>query len=141
MRVSDCPLTIPPVLTPVVNLSAAGRLLALHDATHAVVVEGDRLVGTISKRAIGAAHPSCATSLTRGEARGRLERVVVADVMTPDPLVVSPATPLSEAIRLMRGARVSVLAVRDQDGVVGLITANDLLQALYRLVAPGRSEG
>jgi len=141
MLVSDCPLTTPPVLTPAVNLSAAGRLLALHGATHAVVVEGERLVGIISRRAIGAAHPSCATSLARGEVGGRLEGVVVADVMTPDPLIVSPATPLGEAVRLMRDARVNVLAVQDQEGVVGLITANDLLRALDRLVALGRADG
>jgi CBS domain-containing protein len=55
--------------------------------------------------------------------------------------VVSPATPLSEAVRLMRDARVSVLAIRDQDGVVGLITANALLRALDRLIAPARTEG
>jgi CBS domain-containing protein len=141
MQVSDCPLAVPPVLTPAANLSAAGRLLALHDASHAVVLEGARLVGIVSRRAIGAAQPSCATSLTRGEVRRRLEGIVVADVMTPDPLVVSPATPLSEAVRLMRDARVSVLAVQHQDGVVGLITANALLRALDRLIVPARSEG
>src|SRR5262245_18941905 len=100
LRVSDCPLTAPPVVTPAVKLGSAGRLLALHGATHAVVVQGDRLVGILSRRAIGGAHPSCATSLTRGEVRGRLEEVSVAEVMSTDPLVVSPATPLSEAVRL-----------------------------------------
>jgi CBS domain-containing protein len=140
MRVSDCPLTAALVVTPVVSLSAAERLLSLHAATHAVVVEGERLVGILSKRAIAAAHPSSATSLTRGEIRGRLEGVGVAVVMTRDPLVVSPATPLGEAVRLMRDARVSVLAVCDREGVVGLITANDLLRVLQRLVAAGMSE-
>jgi CBS domain-containing protein len=128
-------LTVPPVLLPAASISAAGRLLALHDATHAVVIEGDRPVGIVSKRAIAAAHPSSATSLTRGEIRGHLDQVTVADIMLPDPLMVSPATPLAEAVRLMRDARASVLVVSDREGVVGLITANELLRALDRLIA------
>src|SRR5262245_21367554 len=134
MRVADCPLTAPPVLLPATSIAAAGRLLALHDASHAVVVEGERPVGTVSKRALAAAQPSAATSLTRGEVRGRLDQVAVADIMMRDPLVVSPATPLAEAVRLMRDARVSVLVVCDREGVAGLITVNDLLRALDQLV-------
>jgi acetoin utilization protein AcuB len=140
MRVSDCRLRVAPVLRPAVDLSAAERLLSLHAAAHAVVVAGERLVGIVSKRAIGAAHPSCATSLARGEIRGRLEQVAVGDIMVRDPLVVSPATPLGEAVRLIRDARANVLAVCDREGLLGVITANDLLRALQRLVAPEPSE-
>jgi acetoin utilization protein AcuB len=139
MRVRDCPLASPVVLDPLASLAAAGRILALHDVRHAVVVERGRPVGTVSTRAIGAAHPSTATSLTLGEIRGRVAHVVVGDIMIRDPLVVSPATPLAEAIRLMRDSRVDVLVVRDQEDVVGLLTAHDLLGALDRLVSRGRS--
>jgi len=139
MRVADCSLAVPPVLLPAASVSAAGQLLALHDATHAVVVEGERLVGIVSRRAIMAAHPSSATSLTRGEIHGRLDQITVGDIMLPDPLVVSPATPLAEAVRLLRDARASVLVVSDREGVVGLITANDLLRALDQLVEPRES--
>src|SRR5262245_28743368 len=109
MQVSDCRLTFPPVLARATILSAAGRLIALHGVPHAVVVEHGQLVGTISKRAVSAAQPSVATTLTIGEVRGHLTRIVVSDVMTRDPLIVSPATPLAEAVRLMRDARVNVL--------------------------------
>jgi len=130
VRVHDCHLTPPPVLAPATSLSAAGRLIALQGVSHAVVVDHGRLVGIISTRAIGAAQPSAATTLTMGEVRGRLTQIVVADVMTRDPLVVSPTTPLQDAVRLMRDARVNVLVVCDQDRVRGLLTANDLLRVL-----------
>jgi acetoin utilization protein AcuB len=117
------------------SLSAAERTMTLHDVRHAVVVERGRLVGVVSKRAIGAAHPSAVTSLTIGEAQGRLAQVVVADVMVRDPLVVSPATPLAEVVRVMRDSRADVLVVCDQDDVIGLLTAHELLDALDRLAS------
>jgi acetoin utilization protein AcuB len=96
-------------------------------------------VGIVSKRAIGAAHPSAATSLTVGETRDRLTRIAVAHVMVRDSLIVSPATPLAEAVRLLHDSRSDVLVVRDQASVIGLLTANDLLRALDRLTSAERS--
>jgi CBS domain-containing protein len=61
----------------------------------------------------------------------------VAEIMIRYPLVVSPATPLSEAVWLMREVRADVLVVCDQDAVVGVLTTNELLRALGRLVASG----
>jgi CBS domain-containing protein len=140
MRVRDCELTSPVILDPAASLSAAERLVALHDARHAVVVERGRLVGVVSRRALGAAHPSAATSLTMGEIGGRLARAAVADVMVRDPLIVNPTTPLAEAVRLMRDARANVLVICDQDQVVGLLTATELLRVLDRLAFPDGSE-
>jgi CBS domain-containing protein len=136
MRVRDCGVSPPVVLSPAASLSAAGRLMALRGVRHAIVIDGGGLAGVVSTRALGAAHPSAVTSLTAGEIRGRLARVTVADVMARDLLVVSPATPLAEAVRLVRDSRLEVLVVRDQHGVVGLLTANDLLGVLDRLVPP-----
>jgi CBS domain-containing protein len=115
MRVLDCGLTRPLVVEPAASLSAAVRLAALHDVRHVAVVERGRLVGIVSTRALGAAHPSAVTSLTAGEVSGRLARLVVADVMARDPVIVQPATPLTEAVRVMRDARVDVVAVCDQE--------------------------
>jgi acetoin utilization protein AcuB len=137
MHVRDCPMVSPVVLSSEASLSVAERLLGLHDITHAAVVDRGRIVGVVSTRMIGAAHPSIATSLTRGEIHGRLDQLEVADVMARDPLIVSPATPLAEAVRLMKDARLDALAVCDQERLVGLLTARDLLRALERLTAPG----
>ncbi|MFQ3615350.1 MAG: CBS domain-containing protein [Cyanobacteriota bacterium] len=54
--------------------------------------------------------------------------VTVADVMTPDPLVVHPETPLNEAIKLIAERRVSGLPVVDADGkLVGVLSEADLM--------------
>ncbi|BAU42748.1 MULTISPECIES: CBS domain-containing protein [Cyanophyceae] len=54
--------------------------------------------------------------------------VTVADVMTPDPIVVHPETPLNEAIKLIAERRISGLPVVDADGkLVGVLSEADLM--------------
>ncbi len=140
MRVRDCRVAPPVTVEPAASLSVAARLLALHGVRHAAVVERGRLVGIVSARALEAAHPSAVTSLTVGEIGGLLGRVAVARVMIRDPLMVGPTTPLAEAARLMRDARVDVVAVCDEGGVMGFLTERELLCALDGLVTPGMSD-
>ncbi|MBD1871729.1 CBS domain-containing protein [Cyanobacteria bacterium FACHB-471] len=52
----------------------------------------------------------------------------VADVMSHDPIVVKPETPLKEAIHLIAEKRVSGLPVIDEQGkLVGVISETDLM--------------
>jgi CBS domain-containing protein len=52
----------------------------------------------------------------------------VADVMSHDPIVVKPETPLKEAIHLIADKRVSGLPVVDEQGkLVGVISETDLM--------------
>ncbi len=52
----------------------------------------------------------------------------VADVMTPDPIIVGPQTPLKEAIKILAQRRISGLPVVDEAGkLVGVISETDLL--------------
>ncbi|MBF2001367.1 MAG: CBS domain-containing protein [Synechococcales cyanobacterium C42_A2020_086] len=52
----------------------------------------------------------------------------VADVMTPDPIVVTPETPLQEAIQILAERRISGLPVVDQNNkLVGVISEADLM--------------
>lgn len=52
----------------------------------------------------------------------------VAEVMTRDPIVVTPETPLNEAIRILAESRISGLPVQDETGkLVGVISEGDLM--------------
>src|SRR5215472_6191592 len=52
-----------------------------------------------------------------------------ADVMTPDPMCISPDASITDAIRLMLERRFSGLPVVDAGGsVVGIVTEGDLLR-------------
>lgn len=53
---------------------------------------------------------------------------IVADVMTPDPISVTPQTPLQEAISILAEKKISGLPVVDEQGkIVGVISENDLM--------------
>lgn len=52
----------------------------------------------------------------------------VADIMTLDPIVVSPETPLNEAIKILAEKRISGLPVINANGkLVGVISETDLM--------------
>lgn len=52
----------------------------------------------------------------------------VADVMTANPIVVTPQTPLKEAIEILAGQKISGLPVVDDTGkLVGVISETDLM--------------
>ncbi|MBE9130270.1 MULTISPECIES: CBS domain-containing protein [unclassified Coleofasciculus] len=52
----------------------------------------------------------------------------VADVMSPDPIVVAPQTPVKEAMKILSEQRISGLPVVDEAGkLVGVISETDLL--------------
>ncbi|AFZ33122.1 MULTISPECIES: CBS domain-containing protein [Chroococcaceae] len=52
----------------------------------------------------------------------------VAEVMSRDPIVVRPETPLNEAIQILAEKRISGLPVIDDDGkLVGIISETDLM--------------
>jgi CBS domain-containing protein len=50
------------------------------------------------------------------------------DIMTPDPIVVAPDLPVTDAAHIMSEKRVGALPVLDDDGkLVGLVTEGDLI--------------
>lgn len=52
----------------------------------------------------------------------------VADIMTRDPIVVNPETPLNEAIRILAERHFSGLPVVDKEGkLVGILSESDLM--------------
>ncbi|NJL88646.1 MAG: CBS domain-containing protein [Coleofasciculaceae cyanobacterium SM2_1_6] len=52
----------------------------------------------------------------------------VAEIMTRDPIAVTPSTPLKEAIQLLAERRISGLPVVDEQGkLVGIISETDLM--------------
>ncbi len=63
--------------------------------------------------------------------------VLVQDVMTANPMTVTPETPIATAADLMVEKRVNRLPVVDQDGqLLGIITREDLLKALRVDISP-----
>lgn len=100
-----------------------------------VPVENDQgqLVGLVSHR-----------DLLRIIARGDISKqhsVAVSDIMTSDPLSISPDTATVEAIRLMRQKKLACLPVVKDDKLVGVITEGDMLFVAGKLLERFLEEG
>lgn len=60
----------------------------------------------------------------------KIAAATVGQAMTPDPVVVSPQTPLSEVARLMAEEKFHTLPVVDQGKLVGVVGKEDVLRTL-----------
>jgi CBS domain-containing protein len=60
-----------------------------------------------------------------------MRRMSVEDVMTPDPVTVTPTTPLSRATRLLADERFGALPVVDEKKrVVGILSTVDVFREM-----------
>lgn len=86
-----------------------------------VPVEDDKghLVGLVSHRAL--------LRLVATRRIGGEHKVMVSEIMNPDPVTVGPDTSTVDAIRLMREAQLACLPVVSGGKLVGLVTEHDLI--------------
>ena len=101
-----------------VSVLAALERLAEHDVGVLVVLEGGKPVGIFSERDLA----------RKVELRGRAARdTPVRDVMTPEVLYVTPGHTLDRCMVLMKEDRVRHLVVAEDNKVVGVVSARDIL--------------
>ncbi|MBI4525672.1 MAG: CBS domain-containing protein [Deltaproteobacteria bacterium] len=102
--------------TPDDYLSTAQARMWLGGFRRIPVVEDGQLVGIVTDRDIK-------------EHWGRLERTKISEVMTDNPLTVSPESTLEKAAQIMLEKKISGLPVLEQGRLVGIITTSDVVQA------------
>jgi CBS domain-containing protein len=105
-------------IEPGATMFDALEALARHEVGALMVMSHDKLVGVISER-----------DYTRKVAlQGRNSKeVLVAELMTPDVLTVTPTTRTRECMTLMSQKRIRHLPVVEGDKVVGMISIRDLM--------------
>jgi CIC family chloride channel protein len=83
------------------------------------VVDGGKLVGIVTQTDLAdpARRPVAATEAT------------LADIMTPQPVTVSPADPLTQVLYLLNRFNLSRLPVTEGQKLVGIITRADIIRA------------
>ena len=95
------------------------RMLADKGIGALVVLKGDRPIGLFSERDY-----TCKVILT-GK---RSENTPVADIMTPDLVVVGPDTAVDECMALMTERRIRHLPVMDEGKLAGLVSIGDIVK-------------
>ena len=101
-------------------VSYAAKMMRDEDVGLAPIVEGDRLVGTLTERDIA----------LRVVAEGRdPEKTTVREVASKDALTVDPGQGLNDALQLMAQHQVRRLPVVEEDGqLVGVVAQADVAE-------------
>ncbi|HXQ36324.1 MAG TPA: CBS domain-containing protein, partial [Anaerolineales bacterium] len=83
------------------TLPEVQRIMLEHKIRRLPVVKSDKLVGIVTLGDIREAKASDATTLSIYELNYLMDKLTAKDLMTPDPITVTPDTTLGEAARLM----------------------------------------
>jgi CBS domain-containing protein len=108
------------------SLADAIALIAIHRFHHLLVTNADtKLVGIVSDR-----------DLLGAVARTpHWQTCEIGQVMTANPVTVSPETPLSVAVSEMLSMRFNSFPVINENAmVIGILTSTDLLRAYKKMV-------
>lgn len=101
-----------------------------------VVNEGNTVIGIITDRDIRSALPSVFSTCRKEPAEAeRIVNLKVADVMTRNPITISPMNTLGDALLLMHRTNKGAFPVVDQDGKLeGIISVRDLIRAFINVL-------
>jgi CBS domain-containing protein len=127
MKVVDIMTRDPLSVGPAETVGQADELMAENKIRQLPVVNGRELVGIITDRDIRSS--LSASLLYTPEAREKALMTPVADVMTTEPLTLSPDDDLSEAVELLIDEKIGGIPVVDKtEGLIGIVTYVDVLR-------------
>jgi acetoin utilization protein AcuB len=128
---STQPVTIPADVT----ITKALQIMRQNQVRRLPVLDEEgHLVGIVSEKDLLYASPSPATSLSIHEMHYLLSRLRVTELMTTDPVTISPDTPLEEAARIMADDKIGGLPVMEGGKLVGIITETDIFKVFLEML-------
>ena len=130
MLVKDWMTKDPITITDETSMMKAIHLMKQNRFRRLPVLHKGKLVGIVSDRDLKEASPSKATTLDVHELYYLLAELQVMDIMTRDPLTVSPDDTVEHAAQLMLENTISGLPVAPDTGdLVGILTQSDVFRA------------
>jgi len=117
---------------PTTSVLEAGQLMVERAIRRLPVLEDGQLVGIVTYGDVRGARSSSAAGLDIWELSFRLSHLTVREIMTPNPVTISPDETIGRAAQLMLKYMIGGLPVLDSAGqLAGIITESDI----FRLVA------
>lgn len=112
MKVEEIMTRSPAIVAPDSTVGEAATLMKQEDCGSLPVVEGTKLVGIVTDRDI----------VIRGVAAGKdVKTLKVSEIMSADPVVVSPDTTVDEARKVMADRQIRRLPVVADGSLVGIV--------------------
>jgi len=134
MLVKDWMTKDPITITDDTSMMKAIHLMKQNRFRRLPVLHEGHLVGIVSDRDLKEASPSKATTLDVHELYYLLAERLVKDIMTRDPITVSPEDTVEHAAQLMLENTISGLPAVDNKGdLVGIITQSDVFRAFMHI--------
>lgn len=121
------------------TLSVAINTLKRNRIRRMPVMKDDHLVGIVSDRDLKEASPSKATSLDIWELHYLMSNIKIKDIMTRNPLTVTPDTTIEKCAIIMHDNKIGGLPVLENEKLVGIITEQDIFDALINITGARKS--
>ena len=117
----------------------AHELMVKNKIRHLPIVDQKQhLIGIVTDRDIRSALPNRFFELSPGEEE-KIAAIKVKDIMTKDPITISPTYTIQDALLMIQNAKVGALPVVDEDKrLKGIISVRDLLRAFINVLGIGQ---
>ena len=122
------------------SIFEAQEKMAKHTIRHLPVIDEDHtLVGVVTDRDIRSVLPySLFKDPDSGAGREKAESLKIRDIMTKDPMAISPGDTIQDALLLIQEKRVGAFPVVDENRTLkGIISVRDLLRAFTNVLGIG----
>lgn len=129
MLVRDLMTTTLVTVGPDTSIFDAKKAMAEQRIRHLLVRDESGLLGIVTDRDIRLNLPSPATSLSVWELNHLLAKLTARDVMTKNPITVSPDQAARDAASVMVARKIGALPVTAQGRLVGIVTETDVVKA------------
>ena len=116
----------------------AQELMSDNSIRHLPILDHNRqLIGIVTDRDIRSALPYRFFEKTPAE-KEKIAAIKVKDIMARDPITISPAFTIQDALLLIQNSKVGALPVVDEDHrLKGIISVRDLLRAFINVLGIG----
>lgn len=138
MKIRDMMTRNPITVQPETLVLDARKIMKEKNIRRLPVVEKGKLVGIVTKYDLLEASPSSATSLSVYELNYLLAKLQVREIMTRDPVTVTPETPFEEALQIGKEKKIGSFPVVEKGKLVGITTESDILRYLIQALGIGK---
>ena len=120
-------------VSPETTVLEAGQLMIERIIRRLPVIEDGRLTGIVSYSDVRSAKASSNSEMDIWELSYRLSRLTIGEIMTPNPVTISPDETIGAAAQLLLKYMIGGLPVLDRDGqLIGIITESDIFRLVVR---------
>lgn len=120
-------------ISPDTSIMEAGQLMVDRTIRRLPVVENEALIGIVTYNDVRGARAAVTGSLDIWELSYRLSKLTIREIMTPNPVTISPDDTIGQAAQLMLNYMIGGLPVMDHNGrLIGIITESDIFRVVVR---------